>query len=79
MNIIHIMQNDPKLTEQQNILDEQLKVVVNITHTSEKQQKVIERVTRIINGLVDASNAFNSSSDDYAASVAMLTTTVEVL
>ena len=73
------MSKNSKLTELQKTLREQLSIVKNTESKDERHQKVKERVTRIVNGLIDASSAFKASDSNYNNSIDMLETTVDVV
>jgi hypothetical protein len=73
------MTDNSKLTELQQTLREQLSIVENTVSKDERHQKVKERVTRIVNGLIDASSAFKATDSNYNDSIVMLETTVDVV
>lgn len=67
------------LSNLQNVLQQQLSEIKKVSPTDENYTKVVARITRIINGLIDASSAFENTDATFKESVEKLGTTVDVL
>ena len=67
------------LTNLQNVLQQQLNEMENMTPTDEISVKVVDKISRILDDLIETSNAFKESDANYDESIKKLATNVDLL
>ena len=67
------------LSDLQNVLQQQLNEMENMTPTDVMSAKIVDKISRIIDDLIETSNAFKVSNANYDESVKELATNVDLL
>jgi SMC interacting uncharacterized protein involved in chromosome segregation len=67
------------LTNLQKVLKQQLDEMDNMNPTDETSIKVIDKISRILDDLIETSNAFKESDSNYNESIKKLATNVDLL